>query len=78
MTKEQIDRFIEAVEELGFGSGGTGKGALEALALAIAGPGGPDFAHNNICRSLDNMADSIGDVAYSLELMAKAISNVNK
>ncbi|WP_020504031.1 hypothetical protein [Lamprocystis purpurea] len=61
--------LVEAIKDLGFGSGLTGPGAIESLAMAVAGDG----LASPLSAAVADVAEQIGRVADALESIARKI-----
>lgn len=66
MNPEQVDQLIDALREISFSTPGNGKGALESISLALAGPGDPCREGESVAHALRHIADSISDLAEAI------------
>lgn len=65
-----LDRAVNALSDLGYGSGVGGPGALEGLTMALtewrAGANGKTYPGRTVVDALDGIAESIGDLADAI------------
>jgi hypothetical protein len=69
MDTKEIKELSSAIRSLGFGEGLTGPGAIEALAMAIAGEG----LKLPLSTAVADVAEQIGRVADALEDIADVL-----
>lgn len=76
LTKnEKLDLLkglISALRDISFGARGEGFGALESIAVSLAGHG----LHKPIGEALENIADAINNHSQSLDNFADVISEL--
>lgn len=77
-THEQVEEFLFALREIGFGTRNpeTGKGALEMISMALAGGQGENIT-DSVTSSLQQVSSSIDRAADGLFAIADAIRGLN-